>query len=391
MNRFKTYDATGVAPNGRLYAGDLNLLQDLVAALSDYTQNLGVGSIAIGAADTTLTHYGPQEIAVSGLLRTLGIFRAASGFISGSYTTAQRDAIVTPPYGLVILNTNTNQYEWNSGTSAAPVWTSLGGGGLTVGLDGAKGAASATNKDKLYFSTDVNGGTLYGSTGTAWQKLAPGLTETAPAGSVNAASLAADVAVIPVGGIIDWPWASGSIPAWAVLPYGQSLARAGYATLAALDTAAGTPHGVSAGNIVLPDYRGRVGAGVDNMGGVAANRVTAAVSGINGATLGAVGGAEGVSLSSAQLPAHNHPITGAPGKSEPAHVHAILTGTGTGSGTGQPDSGQGTPSNQGAVTVGQSTGMTLSVGTLATSNTGSGSAHQNTQPTIVVNKIMRVS
>ena len=40
----------------------------------------------------------------------------------------------------------------------------------------------------------------------------------------------------------------------------------------------------------LPDFRGRVPVGKDNMGGAAASRVTAGVSGIDGLTLGAVGG-----------------------------------------------------------------------------------------------------
>lgn len=40
----------------------------------------------------------------------------------------------------------------------------------------------------------------------------------------------------------------------------------------------------------LPDYRGRVGVGKDDMTGTPANRVTNAVSGITGTTLGAVGG-----------------------------------------------------------------------------------------------------
>jgi hypothetical protein len=191
LNRIKTYDATGVAPNGRLYAGDLNLLQDTVAALTDYTQALAAASIAIGDSGQTISKFGTNELVVANMFRVLGVFRAASGLVSGSYTNAARNALVLPVYGLVILNSETNQYEWNSGTAAAPVWTSLGGGGLTVGLDSAKGAASATNKNKLYFSTDINGGTLYGSTGSAWQKLAPGLTETPtiPTGTITSAMI----------------------------------------------------------------------------------------------------------------------------------------------------------------------------------------------------------
>jgi hypothetical protein len=177
MNRLKTYDATGIAPNGRLYAGDLNLLQDTVAALQDYAQALAVGSLAIGAADTTLTHFGAQEMAVSGLMRVLGIFRAQSGLLSGSYTTTARDAIVSPPYGLVILNSTLNTYQWNSGTPSVPVWTGLGGGGfLPPGTLAARPAAGAGNAGQMYLANDQNGGTLYGSTGAAWVQLAAGIT-----------------------------------------------------------------------------------------------------------------------------------------------------------------------------------------------------------------------
>lgn len=56
---------------------------------------------------------------------------------------------------------------------------------------------------------------------------------------------------------------------------------------------------------VLPDLRGRVAVGRDNMGVGAANRVTAA-SGITGSSLGAAGGSETHVLTVSQLPAHTH-------------------------------------------------------------------------------------
>jgi microcystin-dependent protein len=57
--------------------------------------------------------------------------------------------------------------------------------------------------------------------------------------------------------------------------------------------------GRSATSLIIPDLRGRTVAGVDNMGGVAANRVTAS-SGVAGTTLSAVGGNE-------LLASHTHP------------------------------------------------------------------------------------
>ena len=129
MDRIKTYDATGIAPNGRLYAGDLNQLQDVVAALYALTQNLGANSLAVGEAGLVLSRYGAGEGRISGAFRTDGILRGLGGLYAGAFTTAQRNAIGAglAPYGLIILNTDTNQYEWNSGTDGARAWQSLSG------------------------------------------------------------------------------------------------------------------------------------------------------------------------------------------------------------------------------------------------------------------------
>src|SRR3546814_14443861 len=72
----------------------------------------------------------------------------------------------------------------------------------------------------------------------------------------------------------------------------------------------------------LPDLRGRVGAGKDDMGGTAAGRLSDIV---DGETLGASGGAEMHTLTTAQMPAHTH--TGTTG-SAGAHVHAAKGGAG---------------------------------------------------------------
>jgi microcystin-dependent protein len=68
----------------------------------------------------------------------------------------------------------------------------------------------------------------------------------------------------------------------------------------------GTQFGEADGvhSFALPDFRGRFPLGLDNMGGTSANRVTAAAADV----MGGNGGAETVTLTAAQLPAHNHPI-----------------------------------------------------------------------------------
>ena len=59
-------------------------------------------------------------------------------------------------------------------------------------------------------------------------------------------------------------------------------------------TAIGTTYGVGDGSttFALPDMRGRIAAGQDDMGGTSANRLTGAGSGFDGDILGGVGGTE---------------------------------------------------------------------------------------------------
>lgn len=124
----------------------------------------------------------------------------------------------------------------------------------------------------------------------------------------------------------------------------------------------------------LPDYRGRIAVGKDNMGGVAANRMTSGGSGVDGNTLGATGGSQTHTLSKAQMPLHGHPWK--------RHVADTLGDTngiggimyGSQFGITQRAEYTGSPSNSIAQQIGGS---------------GSGAAHQNTQPCIVCNYIIR--
>lgn len=126
MDRVKDFAATGIAPNGKLYAGDLNLIQDEAAALSDLAQHIDLSSIAIGESGLQLLHYGSGEARLSGALRTDGIARLLGGLYVGVFTTTTRDAIVNPPTYLVVANSTTAELEWNTGTPSVPVWTAIG-------------------------------------------------------------------------------------------------------------------------------------------------------------------------------------------------------------------------------------------------------------------------
>ena len=105
------------------------------------------------------------------------------------------------------------------------------------------------------------------------------------------------------------PYAGVTEPTGYLFCYGQLVNRTTYATLF---TAISTTYGVGDGSTTfgLPDLRGRVIAGQDDMGGTSANRLTAQTGGVNGDTLGATGGAETHDLLAAEVPAVTVTATG---------------------------------------------------------------------------------
>lgn len=141
-----------------------------------------------------------------------------------------------------------------------------------------------------------------------------------------AADVDAYIMAVAVGMSLEWDYAAASIPSWALLQYGQAISRTAYPVLAALASAASYPHGSGDGSTTfnIADKRGRVSAGKDNMGGTAASRITAALSGADGTVLGAVCGAEGIALSTGQIASHNH--TGATNTASANHAHTGTSG-----------------------------------------------------------------
>lgn len=113
-----------------------------------------------------------------------------------------------------------------------------------------------------------------------------------------------------VGKVQDF--AGTSAPAGYQLADGSCQLRAG--VFANLFTVIGTTYDPTGStcdvaHFAMPDGRGRVLAGKDNMGGTAANRITVAGSNCDGTILGGAGcGAENQTLTIAQMPAHTHPL-----------------------------------------------------------------------------------
>ena len=118
---------------------------------------------------------------------------------------------------------------------------------------------------------------------------------------------------VPVGAVI--PFSGSSAPDGWLLCYGQTVSQSTYAALYAV---IGSTYGSdSGGNFTLPDLRGRVVAGQDDMGGSSANRLTDQSGGLDGDTLGDTGGAETHTLTTAQVPQLTVNLSGSAGASPP--------------------------------------------------------------------------
>jgi len=106
---------------------------------------------------------------------------------------------------------------------------------------------------------------------------------------------------VPVGAM--FIWLTDTAPNGWLLCYGQAISRTTYAKLFSL---IGTTFGVGDGSTTfnLPDLRGRIAVGQDDMGGTSANRMTNA----QADTIGGSSGAENHTLTEAQMPAHTHKL-----------------------------------------------------------------------------------
>jgi Microcystin-dependent protein len=186
------------------------------------------------------------------------------------------------------------------------------------------------------------------------------LTIITPSSSMNPATKAyVDERVFSPGTIKIWAGSSAET-GW-LLCYGQAISRTTYADLFAVIS---TTYGVGDGSTTfnIPDLRGYVIIGKDNMGGSAASRITSSsTNGGNSTTLGGVGGDQTHTLSTSEMPAH-------------AHDMRVSANGGSGA----------TATNY----VGSNSDWNASyttTNTVIVQNTGGGGAHSNTQPWMALN------
>jgi microcystin-dependent protein len=293
-------------------------------------------------------------------------------------------------------------------TNHANTWTTLAPGSIHDVLQ-IRGDEPAWGPLSLVLDSmgQVQGSIMFRGL-NSWTTLPPG----APGSflqtqGATAPQWAQPVSLVPTGALMPFIGADAKVPSGWVLASGGTIgdASSGATTRANVDTVAlwvllytswpdaqapvsggrrtnSTNDAVNAvadfnahKTIRLPDLRGRVAAGKDDMGGTAAGRLTAAGSGVTGTALGAAGGAETHRLTGGQMPQHSHHIT------DPGHVHAVptrgdLVNTGR---AGAHAAGTGAPGQTQSAT----TGITID-------NSGGSEAHNNTPPTIVVNYIIKL-
>lgn len=163
------------------------------------------------------------------------------------------------------------------------------------------------------------------------------------------------------------------VPTGTILDFGGTLAPSGYllcdgsnvsrTTYAALFTVIGTNFGVGDGSttFTLPDFRRRVAVGA---GGTGTSEL--------GNTVGSAGGSETHTLSVAEMPSHTHI------QNPHSHTQRARSGSGT--------SGAGVTGDS---SLNNANGGSTASTTATNQNSGGGGAHNNMQPSLVVNKIIK--
>lgn len=199
-------------------------------------------------------------------------------------------------------------------------------------------------------------------------------TEATTLGQVTTLVSSGTAAVATAPGIMA-DFAGTTPPTGWLLCDGVAVSRATYAALFAV---IGTIYGAGDGSTTfnVPDCRGRVAAGRDNMGSGAAGRL----SGWN--SLGQAGGAQSHTLSEAEMPSHQHAGSTSTNGDHNHSINAWFANISLDNIPGGALS-PGHPPNGTTNTAGAHSH------TFATDFRGGGQAHNNVQPTIALNKIIK--
>ena len=352
------------------------------------------GELSINAADGKIwitNAAATSQILVSSLNRsdhtgTLAVTSGGTGVTtstgSGSNVLSTSPTLVTPVLGTPSSGNLTNctfpTLNQNTTGTAAGLSATLA---ISSGGTGATSANAAANA--ILPSQASNSGKYLTTNGTdsSWGTVSAGTT--LPAGSMQM-----------FAGAITQSASSGTVttnaPSGWLLANGDLVSRS---TFSALFSAIGTAFGAGNGSttFALPDMRGRVGFGVGTGSGLTAR------------TLAGTVGTESETLTSAQIPAHSHPNTvgSTAGGSNNAtggmsantvHNHGVDRAAWTNSGSA-PYTFTGGGSNIALQNIGINNSSSLdhthAVFITNANNTGGGGSHNNMQPSIGLNFIIK--
>lgn len=182
----------------------------------------------------------------------------------------------------------------------------------------------------------------------------------------------AQTPAVPIGSLTAWAGSSTAVPAGWVLCDGQLLDRTAYAALFAV---IGTTYGnTNTSNFRVPDLTARFPIGVGN-----------------GRSRGATGGAETVTLTTAQIPGHTHGSAGGHTHDTIAdHTHNTpMSNVTAASGTAVTAKGGGT--GAGMVSQGSGGHTHSSDGSHTHSSVGGGGSHENMPPYLTIYYIILAS
>jgi len=188
-----------------------------------------------------------------------------------------------------------------------------------------------------------------------------------------------------VGTIQEWAGDGSILPTGWMLCDGSAISRTTYAELFEV---CGVIHGAGDNSTTfnIPDHRGRCGIGAGAGGGLTAR------------ALGQKIGVESVALGAAEMPAHVHNMSHGHGNAvtdaQGQHTHALPSLVGVGAGTNSFGIGMFTSGGDryfGSDPAGNHAhNVTVPAFSGNTGSVGGGGAHQNMQPSIAVNFIIRV-
>ena len=376
-----TATATVLADEDRVVVNDAGTMAQV--ALSDFKTYIGTGITYTG--DVTIGSGSPGDATNKNLVVNGNLT------ISGTTTTVNTETINLADNNIVLnsnLDANTAPTEdggitINRGNEADKtlLWDETNGR-WTIGdetfVSGSLVADNITIDGNAITSTDTDGDITVTPNGT---------------GSAVVSQLKLGTSTVPVNDIKDEDDLSSNsdsalatqqsikayidsqltaaVPAGTVVPYAGTQAPTGWlicdgksyhsTAKAALYTAIGTTYGQGGTDTFrVPDLRGRVVAGKNNMGDQGdANLITTGGAGFNGDTLGATGGSETHALSLQEMPRHRHTAN-------------------TGSATNSLDSG---------TFVGDD--VAGHTGYAGGQNDNTTKPHNNVQPTIILNYIIK--